>query len=366
MKFLLLPRIIESRDFHSLPNKNLKFEIANISDHYAGLIKALSLKNHEIKILLGDSIFIGFRTELVGNFFTKLILKILRNLPGLRQLDVFFYSVFIGFYCKYFKIDVVYCELERKFNPSISKKISKKTSFHEWVGVHPHFLGKSTMNNIKNFDVIWSLGLYKKSVNVPNRQAWRYIGNVVDPDAFERKPVAKDIDILFCGGVTAKHSERIKFLEMVSKEFANFHFYGYGLEYIPSESPLRLCFKGWKSPAEIPDLIAKSRIILNLTMDDYDILEKGYNSRLLEVACTGTSVQILKLDDKISEFLDINKSVVTFTDQFDFVHKAREVLQNYESYRNMILHAKKEAAIFNYDRFTNMILEELQLKNGEK
>jgi len=101
-------------------------------------------------------------------------------------------------------------------------------------------------------------------------------------------------------------------------------------------------------------------------MDDYDILEKGYNSRLLEVACTGTSVQILKLDDKISEFLDINKSVVTFTDQFDFVHKAREVLQNYESYRKMILHAKKEAAIFNYDRFTNMILEELQLKNGEK
>ena len=225
------------------------------------------------------------------------------------------------------------------------------------------FLGKYR-NNIANFDVIWSVCLYKKNIDVPNRNAWRYVGNVVDPKAFERSPVPKDIDILFYGGVTPKHSGRIKFLETVAGEFENFHFYGYGINFVPSGSPLKQKFKGWKTPAEIPDLIARSKIVLNLTMDDYDILEKGFNARLLEIACVGSSVQIIKLDAKIDEFLDTNKSVVTFIDINDFVSKANSVLQNFDAYRVMIKNAKKQAAVFSYDRFVDMISQQLNSNQG--
>lgn len=325
------------------------------SDHFGGISRALRKKGHAIHVLCGDTFFVPYKLEMKTYKIIRTLRKIISNLPIISHIDAFFYSILIGFYCKKHSIKLVYSELEQRYNPKVSRLLSPGTFYTQWVGIFPWLLNSKQEKYINFFDIIWSPAIYQDDVDTQWLLKSVYVGNVVDPELFKETKKNKDIDILFYGGLTEKHSERREILESICENFTNFAFYGYGIDRIKDSSCLHKAYRGWAPPHTIPDLISRSKIVINLTLNDYTKVKKGFNCRLLEIAATGSAVQIIKRDSKISDFLSMENSVITYDTKTELIEKIRMCLSDYEKYQCFIKNAQEEASKHNYNRLLEII-----------
>ena len=134
-------------------------------------------------------------------------------------------------------------------------------------------------------------------------------------------------DIVFIGGIGKLHSNRIEILESLAKKYENFAFFGYGVENIPDNYELRKKYKGWADTKMMRKLFSSSKIALNLTLDNYEKVAKGFNSRLFEISACGGAIQVAPNDNKINEFFLTNDEVFVFNSANELFNQIEYLLQ---------------------------------------
>lgn len=119
-----------------------------------------------------------------------------------------------------------------------------------------------------------------------------YLPLAFDPRMLQYQSEKRDIEISFVGGV-GKNSHWHKgtdALEAVAAAFPEqFHWYGYGLENLSSDSPLRKCYKGQAWGAEMYRVYGRSKIVVNR----HGEVAEGYANNLRMYEATGIGAALI-------------------------------------------------------------------------
>ena len=251
---------------------------------------------------------------------------------GINFLYSIFNSVILGLMCKIKKIDlIIEFELDNTINFKIIKYISKRTRLSMWCGVYENLLWSEIILKLNLCDYIWQPAIFNKKINSRlNNNILRYVGIAVDNEIYYYDYDEKySYDIVFYGGISKGHTDRIETLEKIALNFDSFVFFGYGIENLPQNSILLNNFKGMANQIELRKIISSSKIVINLTLDNYvENVSRGFNFRLLEIAACKGAAQVIKYDEKIREFLNIDNDLYTFTDTNDIVKNIKLCLSN--------------------------------------
>lgn len=113
-----------------------------------------------------------------------------------------------------------------------------------------------------------------------------------EPSVLDGPQPTRDIDISFVGGVGRDLHWRkgTETLELIAEEFGeSFHWYGYGLERLPSGSALRACYRGPAWGREMYSIYRRSRIVVNRHGEIAD----GHANNLRMFEATGCGAMLL-------------------------------------------------------------------------
>jgi spore maturation protein CgeB len=136
----------------------------------------------------------------------------------------------------------------------------------------------------------------------------------------------KEHDVVFIGGIGGPHSEGTKLLEKIAEKFDNFKIWGYGIEKVNENSPIKKCYQG--KPLfgkEMYEEIRKSKIILNRHIDISG--EYANNMRLYETTGVG-SFLITDRKKNLQDLFTPQKEIETYTDSEDLISKIKYYLEN--------------------------------------
>ncbi len=131
--------------------------------------------------------------------------------------------------------------------------------------------------------------------------------------------VERDIDISFVGGVGRQSHWKYgtDALESVAKYFGErFHWYGYGLENLPADSPLRACYRGQAWGKAMYSIYGRSKVVINR----HGEVAEGYanNLRMFEATGCGAllvtdyaqNLEALFPDRCVDSYRDISEMIV--------------------------------------------------------
>lgn len=114
-----------------------------------------------------------------------------------------------------------------------------------------------------------------------------------EPSAIERilagRPLpARDIDVLFVGGVGRKvhwDAGTLALEELAADLGPRLHWYGYGLDYLEPQSPLRACYRGEAWGRQMYELLLRALVVVNR----HGEVAAGYanNMRMFEATAAG-------------------------------------------------------------------------------
>jgi len=115
-------------------------------------------------------------------------------------------------------------------------------------------------------------------------------------------------DCTFIGGLTKSHTNRIKLLEKLADEL-NIDFWGYGIEALSKNSPIRNKYHGQAWGIEMYRILAQSKITVNFHID----VAENYanNMRLYEATGMGAML-ITDHKDNLNELFEIGKEIVSY------------------------------------------------------
>lgn len=122
-----------------------------------------------------------------------------------------------------------------------------------------------------------------RSLGVPRVE---YLPLAFDPRMLKYASQVRDIDISFVGGVGRDSHWRAgtDVLEAVAARFgARFRWFGYGLENLSPDSPLRACYKGSAWGAEMYRVYARSKCVVNR----HGEIANGFTNNLRVFEATG-------------------------------------------------------------------------------
>ncbi len=359
MNALILGRVIDPFQKKKILNVN---KYIRETDHFGGFVRAFE----GLKV----DVFISWRVRFIYNGkFQQLFPLIFRffdffikNIYLLRIFDRFLLSLHIGYFCKKKSIDFIFTELNGSISPKLIKKLSPSTVVTQWMGVFPDQIHKSVSEVFHEYDYLWCPCIFdEQKVVFKGMDKLFYVGSGYDPGTqyYEYDPKYA-YDIAFYGGIEKTHSERLEVLEFIAENYQNFAIYGYGLSNISSHSVIRKFYKGWLEPSDIRKLISSSKIIINLTLDRYDLIKKGFNARLFEVAACNGAVQILKNDSKIFDYFDQSKEVITFKDLDDLKMKIDFLLNDSVFRKDMSNLAFKKVKSYSFEGKAELMLEKIR------
>jgi spore maturation protein CgeB len=143
----------------------------------------------------------------------------------------------------------------------------------------------------------------------------------VDPDAHAERPHP----VVFFGGMSdPQHLPRIPILEDVAREFP-LEFWGYGVESLPSESPLRATYKGEAWGLDLYRTLARSEIVINI----HGPVAAGYanNMRLYEATGCG-ALLITESAPNLGDLFEVGQEVVSYDGPDDLMDKLRHYLEH--------------------------------------
>lgn len=136
---------------------------------------------------------------------------------------------------------------------------------------------------------------------------------------------------VFVGGYTGSHYRGNQLLERVAKRIP-VDFWGYGAEFLPSNSPSRQKYRGQAWGLEMYRILAQSRIALNRHIDLAGRFAN--NLRLFEATGVGTCL-VTDMKDNLHELFEPGKEVVVY-------HSAEECAELVQYYLD---HEDERAAI---------------------
>ena len=151
----------------------------------------------------------------------------------------------------------------------------------------------------------------------------------------------EDIDVSFIGGINTKvHYSTIPVLEAVSKKY-KLKWWGYGVETLPNDSPLKVSYQGTVWGLEMYQLLSRSKITLNRHTKAAENFAN--NMRLYEATGVGTLL-LTDYKDNLSDLFELEKEVITYRSPEEAIEKIKYYLEH-EDERVKIAKAGQERTL---------------------
>ena len=133
--------------------------------------------------------------------------------------------------------------------------------------------------------------------------------------------VSKDIGFSFVGGISRHHGSAIPLLEHLAEQ-TDMRVFGYGVESLPPDSPIRQRHGGEVWGLDMYRTLARSRITLNRHIGVAE--NNANNMRLYEATGVG-SLLLTDRKDNLHQLFDIGKEVVAYSSK----EEAAELVRHY-------------------------------------
>ena len=136
-----------------------------------------------------------------------------------------------------------------------------------------------------------------------------YLKIAFEPAVLEKiNNLERKYNCTFIGGLTKVHRNRIKILETLINKL-KIELWGYGVETLPNESPIRNNYHGEAWGIEMYRILAQSKITINIHID----VAENYanNMRLYEATGCGAML-ITDYKDNLNELFEIGKEVIAY------------------------------------------------------
>ncbi len=327
-------------------------------DHFFdGYARGFKKLGHNIFLNWEESFFISQKFRLKFDLLSR-ILKFIFRKTRFDRIDRYLFSRKISKFCKENNIDFIFTEINSFISPLVIKKYFPKVLVTQWYGIFPEMSSRDTLNILSEYDYIWGpCEFYRNKVNFKGIEKLHYIGcSVNHTQYFYDYDENLAYDIIFVGGVGNAHSNRIDLLEKIAKKYDDFAFYGYGIENIPENYKLKEKYKGWASTNELRKLFSSSKVAINLTLNDYEKVKRGFNARLFEIAACGGSMQLCKSDQKINEFFKIGSDLDVFDDEEEMIAKIDYYLNHREERIVLAQNAVQKISRYTYYNRAKIII----------
>lgn len=130
--------------------------------------------------------------------------------------------------------------------------------------------------------------------------------------------------VVFVGGISSSHSSRARFLEALAERMA-FDWWGYGVNALRADSPLRPLFRGEAWGIEMYEIFHNSLIVLNHHIGEAE--DNANNMRLYEATGMGA---LLVTDNKknLSDLFQPGEEVVGYSDAEDCFRRVQHFLES--------------------------------------
>lgn len=162
-------------------------------------------------------------------------------------------------------------------------------------------------------------------------------------------PRSPEYDVTFVGGFGPAHADRIPWLERLL-EHIEIDIFGYGLDRVPSNSPIHGCFRGPAWGLRMYEILHSSRITLNLhariDVRGSVATNVAANMRLYEATGVGTCL-VTEWKDNLAEMFEPGREVVAYTGADDCVEKIRRCLSR-ENERTRIAEAGQRRTLLDH------------------
>lgn len=333
------------------------------NDHFFdGFYEGFKKLGHTTYLNWEESFFIPQTLNIKSSHFSKFLRSVMKK-RSLKVLDRYLFSKKIATFCEKNKIDMIFTEINSFISPQTIKKYYPKVTVTQWFGVFPEMVNKDTLKILSEYDYIWAPCEFdRKKITQSYIDKFRYIGCAVNDRKFyydfdERY----NYDVVFVGGVGKGHSNRIEFLEAIAQNYENFAFFGYGIENVPKHYKLIKKYKGWISHDEMRKLFSSSKIALNLTLDGYDRVKRGFNARLFEIAACGGAMQLCVYDEKINEFFTIGEDLDVFINPKECIEKIGIYLKDDTKRQLLSKNSLAKSKNFTYDVKAQKIIEQVSV-----
>jgi hypothetical protein len=343
--------------------KDIVTGIRKNNDFVDGIIDAFEKQGYEVVLNYRINYFFhqkAFRTNNLLALFRKFYNVIF------WKLDQLFFNKVLQNDVENSNASIYFTELNHVIS-SKSLEIFRKKGIKtiEWFGLFP-FQFKKNDNVLKSapyFDLVLSccdiLPLFEDKYK-PRRFLETfpaYNPKTVKKIEFVDSEIDKyGYDIVFIGSVAKMHSNRWDILELLSKTYDDFVFFGYGIEQVPPQYTFVNKYKGAIWTDEYVKVINGSKIILNLFLDHYSKVKSGVNLRTVEIpACQ--AFELSQHVPGIKVFFEIGKDMETFKDNNELIEKIDYFLKN-DNERNIIAKSGyKKAVKFTFENQVKKILE---------
>ena len=141
---------------------------------------------------------------------------------------------------------------------------------------------------------------------------------------------SEDIDVSFVGGFAPVHADRIEWLEQILAKF-DVAVYGYGIENLPQESPIRRVHRGPVWGLDMYRALRRSKVTLNFHAR-IDVRGKvatthANNMRLFEATGVGTCL-LTEEKANLGDMFEPGREVLTFTSNRDCVEQLGTILSD--------------------------------------
>lgn len=286
------------------------------------------------------------------------LFKVIRKLK-INKIDNILLSFLFERKIKKEKINIVFVELNETISPFVIKRLQiKGVIFIQWFGLFPHLVSRSLLQNVNNYDLVFCPGDYSEEFKKfgVSKPIVTYIGSMINQnELFHEFDSNYSCDISFVGGVSSLHSERIAILEEVAKKFDNFRFYGYGVDCLAEDSILKQKYQGWADKNIMRKVFSSSKISLNLTLDNYHLVKRGFNIRLHEITACKGALELVKFSPNIDEFYD-EKEVIRFVSVEDLLSKIEYYLEHEQERISSVEKAHSKSFKYTYsERIPNVV-----------
>jgi len=350
-----------------LKENNLTFDKYLHNDpFFDGYYKGFKKQGHQLFHLWNESWFFPPFLKLKFPFIYKSLGYLSRRI-GLQTLDTYLLSKKIAKYCIKHNIDFIFTDQNPYISPNIIRQYAPKAIITEWFGIFPEMADQWSLKRLPEYDIIWSGGKFDiNKVDFNGIEKMEYIGCSVNENLlYHEFDKHYQYDIIFIGRLGKGHSNRLAILETIAEKFDNFAFYGYGDTTVCSKILMQK-YKGWADARTTRKLYSSSKIILNLTLDGYDRITKGFNARLFEIpACQG-GVQILKSDQKAFDYFKSNKELLCFHNIEELLEKIKYYLNNEIKRKQIVDTAYKRSLFYTYYERSKLMITPIKEKIREK
>ncbi len=170
-----------------------------------------------------------------------------------------------------------------------------------------------------------------------------------EPKVLEHLKRTKPHDVVFVGGLSRSHSDRIRLLEQLAQRL-HVEWWGYGVENLTSDSLLRATYRGPAWALDMYEKLYNARISLNHHLN----LAKNYanNMRLYEATGVG-ALLVTDWKDNLAELFEPGKEIVAYRSSEECCELIRYYLEH-EAERSAIAFAGQRRTLREHTYYHRM------------